>query len=157
MNDILGSFHLARTDSENLWLTCRCEAFSTYPRTYDLIHAAGLLSLYIDRWPFFHVHPLIFMNHAAILQLYGRKTSRWWAQSWLRRCDILDILLEIDRILRPEGVVIIRDHVDVVAKAKAAADRLNWQSRIVHTELGPFHPEKILVVDNSLGPGSKWP
>lgn len=23
----------------------RCEAFPTYPRTYDLVHAAGLLSL----------------------------------------------------------------------------------------------------------------
>lgn len=24
----------------------RCEAFSTYPRTYDLIHANGVFSLY---------------------------------------------------------------------------------------------------------------
>jgi hypothetical protein len=28
---------------------CRCEAFSTYPRTYDLIHANGVLSMYQDR------------------------------------------------------------------------------------------------------------
>lgn len=26
-----------------------CEAFSTYPRTYDLIHAAGVISIYQDR------------------------------------------------------------------------------------------------------------
>ncbi|CAL1406293.1 unnamed protein product [Linum trigynum] len=26
-----------------------CEAFSTYPRTYDLIHANGLFSLYKDK------------------------------------------------------------------------------------------------------------
>lgn len=26
-----------------------CEAFSTYPRTYDLIHASGLFSIYQDR------------------------------------------------------------------------------------------------------------
>lgn len=26
-----------------------CEAFSTYPRTYDLIHAGGLISQYQDR------------------------------------------------------------------------------------------------------------
>lgn len=26
-----------------------CEAFSTYPRTYDLIHAGGIFSLYQDR------------------------------------------------------------------------------------------------------------
>ena len=27
----------------------RCEAFSTYPRTYDLIHANGIFSLYKDK------------------------------------------------------------------------------------------------------------
>lgn len=26
-----------------------CEAFSTYPRTYDLIHAGGVFSIYQDR------------------------------------------------------------------------------------------------------------
>ncbi|KAK1318506.1 putative methyltransferase PMT18 [Acorus calamus] len=91
-----------------------CEAFSTYPRTYDLIHANGLFSMYVDK------------------------------------CDVLDILLEMDRILRPEGAVIIRDHVDVVVKVKRAADRLNWQSRIVQNEHGPFDPEKLLIVDNSV-------
>lgn len=28
----------------------RCEAFSTYPRTYDLIHASGVFSMYQDRY-----------------------------------------------------------------------------------------------------------
>ena len=27
----------------------RCEAFSSYPRTYDLIHANGVFSLYKNR------------------------------------------------------------------------------------------------------------
>lgn len=27
----------------------RCEAFSTYPRTYDLIHADGVFSMYMDK------------------------------------------------------------------------------------------------------------
>ena len=66
------------------------------------------------------------------------------------RCDIVDILLEMDRILRPEGAVIIRDHVDVVVKTKRVAEQLRWQSRIVHSEKGPFHPEKLLIVDNSI-------
>ena len=26
-----------------------CEAFSTYPRTYDLIHASNVFSTYLDR------------------------------------------------------------------------------------------------------------
>lgn len=47
----------------------RCEAFPTYPRTYDLVHAEGLLSL---------------------------ETGQQ------RRCTMLDLFIEVDRLLRPE-------------------------------------------------------
>jgi hypothetical protein len=33
-----------------LFFLFRCEAFSTYPRTYDLIHANGIFTLYKDRY-----------------------------------------------------------------------------------------------------------
>ncbi|KAJ1286662.1 hypothetical protein BS78_03G369100 [Paspalum vaginatum] len=91
-----------------------CEAFSTYPRTYDLIHANGIFSLYIHK------------------------------------CGIIDILVEMDRILRPGGAAIVRDKADVVLKVKKDADRLQWHSRIVDTENGAIDPEKLLIVDNSL-------
>ncbi|XP_044953656.1 probable methyltransferase PMT17 [Hordeum vulgare subsp. vulgare] len=86
-----------------------CEAFSTYPRTYDLLHADSLFSIYQDR------------------------------------CDITDILLEMDRILRPEGTAIIRDTVDVLTKVQAIGNRMRWDSRILDHEDGPFNPEKVLV------------
>ncbi|KAI6706899.1 hypothetical protein NL676_009861 [Syzygium grande] len=86
-----------------------CEAFSTYPRTYDLIHAGGLFSIYQDR------------------------------------CDITYILLEMDRILRPEGTVIFRDTVEVLVKIKSITDGMRWKSQIMDHESGPFNPEKILV------------
>ncbi|GFY84250.1 S-adenosyl-L-methionine-dependent methyltransferases superfamily protein [Actinidia rufa] len=57
-----------------------CEAMSTYPRTYDLIHADSVFTLYKNR------------------------------------CEMEDILLEMDRILRPEGSVIFRDDVDILVK-----------------------------------------
>lgn len=97
-----------------------CEAFSTYPRTYDLIHAYGIFSMYADK------------------------------------CDFIDIFLEMDRILRPEGAVILRDHVDIIAKAKKEAERLGWQCRIVHSEKGPFDEEKLLIVDNSIKSHATW-
>lgn len=31
------------------YLLPRCEAMSTYPRTYDFIHADGIFSLYKDK------------------------------------------------------------------------------------------------------------
>ncbi|KAK7844027.1 putative methyltransferase pmt16 [Quercus suber] len=85
-----------------------CEAMSTYPRTYDLIHADSVFSLYKDR------------------------------------CEMEDILLEMDRVLRPEGSVIFRDDVDNVIKIKNIIDGLDWDSQIVDHEDGPHHREKLL-------------
>ncbi|XP_048540544.1 probable methyltransferase PMT17 [Triticum urartu] len=86
-----------------------CEAFSTYPRTYDLIHADKVFSFYQDR------------------------------------CDITYILLEMDRILRPEGTVIFRDTVEMLVKIQAITNGMRWKSQIMDHESGPFNPEKILV------------
>ncbi|XP_051146977.1 probable methyltransferase PMT16 [Andrographis paniculata] len=86
-----------------------CEAMSTYPRTYDLIHGAGIFSMYEGR------------------------------------CAMEEIVVEMDRILRPEGGVIIRDDVDVVARVKAIADGLQWDTRMTDHEGGPLVREKLLV------------
>ncbi|OAY64373.1 putative methyltransferase PMT15 [Ananas comosus] len=87
-----------------------CEAMSTYPRTYDLIHADSVFTLYKDR------------------------------------CEMEDILLEMDRILRPEGTVIFRDDVDILVKIKSIADGMRWDSQIVDHEDGPLKREKLLLV-----------
>ncbi|XP_074588006.1 putative methyltransferase PMT2 [Curcuma longa] len=86
-----------------------CEAFSTYPRTYDLIHANGVFSLYKNK------------------------------------CKAEDILLEMDRILRPEGAVIFRDDVEVLLKVKKIISSMRWNAKLVDHEDGPLLPEKILV------------
>ncbi|BAF18460.2 probable methyltransferase PMT17 [Oryza sativa Japonica Group] len=86
-----------------------CEAFSTYPRTYDFIHADKIFSFYQDR------------------------------------CDVTYILLEMDRILRPEGTVIFRDTVEVLVKIQSITEGMRWKSQIMDHESGPFNPEKILV------------
>ncbi|KAM2384483.1 hypothetical protein ACFXTH_041915 [Malus domestica] len=85
-----------------------CEAMSTYPRTYDFIHADSVFSLYQDR------------------------------------CNADDILLEMDRILRPDGSVIIRDDVDVLVKIKSIINGMEWDSQIVDHEDGPHEREKLL-------------
>ncbi|XP_071717737.1 probable methyltransferase PMT15 [Rutidosis leptorrhynchoides] len=86
-----------------------CEAMSTYPRTYDFIHADGIFSLYKDK------------------------------------CEMENILLEMDRILRPQGSVIIRDDVDLLVNSKTIADELQWETRLVDHEDGPLVREKILI------------
>ena len=69
------------------------------------------------------------------------------------RCDITYILLEMDRILRPEGTVIFRDTVEVLVKVQAISDGMKWKSQIMDHETGPFNPEKILVAVKSYWTG----
>ncbi|KZV53280.1 S-adenosyl-L-methionine-dependent methyltransferase superfamily protein [Dorcoceras hygrometricum] len=86
-----------------------CEGFSTYPRTYDLIHANAVFNLYRDK------------------------------------CDFEDILLEMDRILRPEGSVIFRDGVEELNAVRILARGMRWETKLMDHEDGPLVPEKILV------------
>ncbi|XP_077246486.1 putative methyltransferase PMT15 [Tasmannia lanceolata] len=86
-----------------------CEAMSTYPRTYDLLHASSVFSLYEGR------------------------------------CEMEDILLEMDRILRPEGTVIFREDVDVLVRIKRLTDGMKWETQIVDHEDGPKKREKLLL------------
>ena len=60
-----------------------------------------------------------------------------------------DIILEMDRILRPEGSLIIREDVDVLVKVKRIADGMKWESQIVDHEDGPLQREKLLFAVKS--------
>lgn len=66
-------------------------------------------------------------------------------QSTFCRCEMEDILLEMDRILRPQGSVIIRDDVDVLVNAKGIVDGLQWNSIMTDHEGGPHVREKLLI------------
>ncbi|XP_073100455.1 probable methyltransferase PMT9 isoform X2 [Elaeis guineensis] len=68
-----------------------CESFSTYPRTYDLLHA----------W-------LVFSE----IEKQG--------------CSLEDLLIEMDRMLRPFGFVIIRDKVPVINYVRTFLTALKW-------------------------------
>ncbi|PON62649.1 putative methyltransferase PMT [Parasponia andersonii] len=82
-----------------------CEAFSTYPRTYDLLHAWTVFSD-IER----------------------------------KRCSAVDLLIEMDRILRPKGFVIIRDKRRVVEFVKTYLKALHWE--VVGTAEAAQDPEQ---------------
>ncbi|KAG1342345.1 putative pectin methyltransferase QUA2 [Cocos nucifera] len=87
-----------------------CEAFPTYPRTYDMVHADGLLSL--------------------------EKNQK-------HRCSMLDIFKEIDRILRPEGWVILHDAAPLIQAARSVIAQLKWDMRMM--ELNDNSDEKLLI------------
>ncbi|GLJ12749.1 hypothetical protein SUGI_0197100 [Cryptomeria japonica] len=97
---LIGSFHD--------W----CEPFSTYPRTYDLLHAFRLFSHYKDRG---------------------------------RGCRIEDILLEVDRILRPLGFLIIRDDSSIVSTIVDIAPKFLWDAK-VHYLKGNGNQGELLLI-----------
>jgi hypothetical protein len=69
------------------------------------------------------------------------------------RCNITVILLEMDRILRPEGTVVFREGVELLTKIKSVTDAMKWRSNIMDHESGPFNPEKILVAEKTYWTG----
>ncbi|GMH22575.1 hypothetical protein Nepgr_024418 [Nepenthes gracilis] len=90
-----------------------CEAFSTYPRTYDLLHLDGLFT----------------------------------AES--HRCDIKYVLLEMDRILRPNGYAIIRESSYFVNAVATIAKAMRWGCRKEDTAYG-IEKENILICQKKL-------
>ncbi|XP_022975361.1 probable methyltransferase PMT13 isoform X1 [Cucurbita maxima] len=96
-----------------------CEPFSTYPRSYDFIHVSGIESLV--RYPGFDKS----------------------------RCNLVDLMVEMDRILRPEGTVVIRDHPEVIERVNRIARAIRWTTTIHEKEAGSQGREKILVATKS--------
>ncbi|GER31845.1 S-adenosyl-L-methionine-dependentmethyltransferases superfamily protein [Striga asiatica] len=78
-----------------------CEAFPTYPRTYDMLYAKGLLT------------------HLAS-----------------EKCSTIDLIFEMDRILRPEGWVIISDKVGPIEIARTLVTQLRWEVRMIDLQNG---------------------
>ncbi|CAM6014068.1 unnamed protein product [Sphagnum balticum] len=96
-----------------------CEAYSTYPRTYDLLHAWGVLSDIYDH-----------------------------------DCSVEDLLLEMDRLLRPYGLVIMRDRGYLIDRVSKQLDALHWNawSTVLDAEKDEISDsdEKILLARKQL-------
>uniref|UniRef100_M8AXX8 Methyltransferase n=1 Tax=Aegilops tauschii TaxID=37682 RepID=M8AXX8_AEGTA len=71
-----------------------CESFSTYPRSYDLLHADHLFS------------------------------------KLKARCKVLPVLVEVDRILRPNGKLIVRDDKETVDEIVEGVRSMHWEVRM---------------------------
>ncbi|KAI3689055.1 hypothetical protein L2E82_47003 [Cichorium intybus] len=87
-----------------------CESFSTYPRSYDLLHADHLFS------------------------------------DLKKRCKLVAVMAEVDRILRPEGKLIVRDNVETVAEIENMAKSLHWNIRMTYNK----EKEGLLCVEKTL-------
>lgn len=62
----------------------------------------------------------------------------------------MDLMVEIDRILRPEGTVVIRDSPEAIDKIDRFAHAVRWKTIIHEKEPGSNGWEKILVATKEL-------
>ncbi|KAA8547447.1 hypothetical protein F0562_003689 [Nyssa sinensis] len=86
-----------------------CESFSTYPRTYDLLHADHLFS------------------------------------RLKKRCKLVPVMAEIDRIVRPGGKLIVRDESSTIGEVENLLKSMHWE---VHMTFSKNH-EGILSAQKS--------
>ncbi|KAG0559053.1 hypothetical protein KC19_10G075100 [Ceratodon purpureus] len=75
-----------------------CEPHSTYPRSYDLMHADHLIS------------------------------------TLTKKCNIVNVVMEMDRILRPDGWAIFRDKVEVLKELEDIVKSLHWDIVLAYTQ-----------------------
>ncbi|CAH9071042.1 unnamed protein product [Cuscuta epithymum] len=74
-----------------------CESFSTYPRSYDLLHADHLFSKI--------------------------KT----------KCGLPALVAEVDRILRPDGKLIVRDSLIVIGELQTMLKSMHYEIRMLYS------------------------
>ncbi|KAL8503135.1 hypothetical protein ACS0TY_022033 [Phlomoides rotata] len=132
MNAGLGGF-AAALQSSKLWVMNVVPTIA--PNTLGVVYERGLIGIYHDWCEGFSTYPRTYdLIHAnGLFTLYQDK------------CEFEDILLEMDRILRPEGAVIIRDEVNVLNKVMKIGEGMRWETKMVDHDDGPFVPEKILI------------
>nr|GME04561.1 probable methyltransferase PMT26 [Ipomoea batatas]GME12722.1 probable methyltransferase PMT26 [Ipomoea batatas] len=75
-----------------------CESFSTYPRSYDLLHADHLFS-----------------NIKA-------------------KCSLPALVAEVDRILRPDGKLIVRDNVKTISELENMFQSMHYEIRVTYSK-----------------------
>lgn len=50
------------------------------------------------------------------------------------RCKLMAVVAEVDRILRPEGKLIIRDNVETIGEIENMAKSLHWEIRLIYSK-----------------------
>ncbi|XP_031261364.1 probable methyltransferase PMT15 isoform X1 [Pistacia vera] len=132
MNSYLGGFAAALVD-DPVWVM-NMVPIEAEINTLGVIYERGLIGSYQNWCEAMSNYPRTydFIHADSVFSLYKD------------RCEMEDILLEMDRILRPEGSVIIRDDVDILVKIKSLIDGMQWDGRIADHEDSPHQRQKIL-------------
>ncbi|KAL9164993.1 hypothetical protein ABFS82_06G141500 [Erythranthe guttata] len=107
------------------------------PDTLSVIFDRGLIGTYHDWCESFNTYPRTFdLLHSSFL--LGNLT---------KRCDIIEVAAEMDRIARPGGYLLVQDSMEIIAKMKPILKSLHWsvnvhQDQFLVGKKGFWRPDK---------------
>ncbi|KAL9313675.1 hypothetical protein ACSQ67_019127 [Phaseolus vulgaris] len=125
MRAAYGGFAAAlRTLKFNVWVMNVVPIDS--PDTLPIIYERGLFGIYHDWCESFNTYPRSYdLLHAdSILSTLKKK------------CNIMAVIAEVDRILRPEGYLVVRDNAETVGEIESMAKSLHWEIRLTYIKSG---------------------
>ncbi|KAH1211834.1 putative methyltransferase PMT23 [Glycine max] len=86
------------------------------PDTLSIIMDRGFIGMYHDWCESFNTYPCTYdLLHSSFLFKYLEQ-----------RCDIVDVAVEIDRILRPNGYLVVQDSMEILNKLISILRSLHW-------------------------------
>ncbi|KAE8656342.1 putative methyltransferase PMT26 [Hibiscus syriacus] len=94
------------------------------PDTLPIIYERGLFGIYHDWCESFNTYPRTYdVLHADHL-----------FSSIKQRCKLVTVIAEVDRILRPEGKLIIRDNSETISEVEGMVKSLQWEIRMIYSK-----------------------
>ncbi|KAK8549033.1 hypothetical protein V6N12_061933 [Hibiscus sabdariffa] len=96
------------------------------PDTLPVIYERGLFGIHHDWCESFNTYPRTYdVLHADHL-----------FSSIQKRCKLVTVIAEVDRILRPEGKLIVRDTAETINEVESMAKSLQWEIRMTYSRDG---------------------
>ncbi|KAF5176073.1 S-adenosyl-l-methionine-dependent methyltransferases superfamily protein [Thalictrum thalictroides] len=115
MNAGYGGFAAALVD-QSLWVMNVVPI--NVPDTLSVIFDRGLIGIYHDWCEALNTYPRTYdLLHANYLFI-----------NLTKRCDIIDVAVEMDRILRPGGWLLLQDDIDTITKLTPLLRSLHWET-----------------------------
>lgn len=117
MNAGYGGFAAALID-QPLWVMNVIPINS--PDTLSIIFDRGLIGIYHDWCESLNTYPRSYdLLHSSFL--FGNLT---------KRCDIVEVAVEMDRVLRPDGWVMVQDTMEMINKLRPVFNSLHWSTTL---------------------------
>lgn len=118
---------------------CRCEPFSSYPRTYDLLHASNLFTHYRNQGDGCLLEDIMLEMDRLIRP---QVTFYFWSLFNLPLIIVTNEMIQHFGTLITQGYVIIRDDNSILSRIRDLGPKFLWEvtSHVVENQQGVSEP-----------------